>query len=347
MVGVIGATGHLGNVLSRSLIEKGEKVIGIVPEGEDLTPIKGLPLEIRYADVRNYESLKNALDGVDYVFHTAGVISISKGDWDKLYSVNVVGTRNVVEACLELKIKRLVFTSSVHAFKEPKKGAPITEDLPLAPLYGDYAKSKAMATEEVIKGIKCGLDAVIVAPTGIIGPFDYKVSEMGMLIVNYMKSKMFFYVNGAYDFVDVRDVAQGEILAMEKGKSGEIYILSGGQITVEEIAHTLREVSQKKIIHICMPMFLAHFAALFTPIIARITKEKPLFTAYSLKVIQSNSLVSSKKAEKELGYTTRPVKESLRDAYVWFHEQNAYINKNSICNSEIVKSEPKPKNLRG
>ena len=326
MVGVIGATGHLGNVLLRLLIENGEKVVGIVPEGEDLTPIEGLPVEIRYADIRNYESLKNVLSGVDYVFHTAGVISISRGDWDKLYSVNVIGTRNVVEACLELKVKRLVFTSSVHAFKESKKGTPITEDLPLSPLYGDYAKSKAMATEEVIKGIKRGLDAVIVAPTGIIGPCDYKVSEMGTLIVNYMKSKMFFYVHGAYDFVDVRDVAQGEILAMDKGKTGEIYILSGDQITIEEILNTLREVSQKKILHICMPMFLAQFASLFTPTVARITKEKPLFTAYSLQVIQSNSLVSSKKAEVELGYKTRPIKESLRDSYLWFREQNVLIS---------------------
>ena len=326
MVGVIGVTGHLGNVLSRLLIENGEKVVGIVPDGEDLTPIEGLPIEIRYADIRNYESLKNVLSGVDYVFHTAGVISISKGDWDKLYSVNVIGTRNVVEACLELKVKRLVFTSSIHAFKESNKGTPITEDLPLSPLYGDYAKSKAMATEEVIKGIKRGLDAVIVAPTGIIGPYDYKVSEMGTLIVNYMKSKMFFYVHGAYDFVDVRDVAQGEILAMDKGKTGEIYILSGDQITIEEILNTLREVSQKKILHICMPMFLAQFAALFTPTVARITKEKPLFTAYSLQVIQSNSLVSSKKAEEELGYKTRPIKESLRDSYLWFHEQNMLIS---------------------
>lgn len=270
--------------------------------------------------------MKNALSGVDYVFHTAGVISISRGDWDKLYRVNVVGTRNVVEACLELKVRRLVFTSSVHAFKESKKGTPITEDLPLSPLYGDYAKSKAMATEEVIKGIKRGLDAVIVAPTGIIGPYDYKVSEMGTLIVNYMKSKMFFYVHGAYDFVDVRDVAQGEILAMEKGKTGEIYILSGDLIAIEEILNTLREISQKKILHICMPMFLAQFASLFTPTVARITKEKPLFTAYSLQVIQSNSLVSSKKAEEELGYKTRPIKESLRDSYLWFHEQNMLIS---------------------
>jgi len=102
--------------------------------------------------------------------------------------------------------------------------------------------------------------------------------------------------------------------------------LSGDQITIEEILDTLREVSQKKILHICMPMFLAQFASLFTPTVARITKEKPLFTAYSLQVIQSNSLVSSKKAEEELGYKTRPIKESLRDSYLWFHEQNMLIS---------------------
>ncbi len=347
MVCVIGATGHLGNVLTRLLIEKGYKVVGIVPYDEDLKPLEGIPVEIRYADVRDYESLKKALDGVDYVFHTAGIISISKGDWDKLYSVNVVGTRNVVEACLKLKIKRLVFTSSVHAFKEPEKGIPITENLPLEPLYGDYAKSKALATEEVIKGVKKGLDAVIVAPTGIIGPYDYKVSEMGTLVLNYMKSKLFFYVKGAYDFADVRDVAQGEILAMKKGKTGEIYILSGGQITVKEILNTLREVSQNKVLHVCLPMFMAKFAALFTPLVAYITKEKPLFTSYSLEVIQSNSLVSKDKAEVELGYTTRTVKESIKDAYIWFYEQ--YFHNPDILklNVGFEKLNSQPKNVKG
>lgn len=323
MIAVIGGTGHLGNVLIRELLKKGENdVVCIVPKGEDLTPISGLPVEVRTADVTDFESINKALHGVDYVYHTAGVISISKGEWDKLYRVNVIGTKNVVEACLRNNIKRLVFTSSIHAFKEPKKGEFITEKAPLAPEYGEYAKSKALGTLEVLKGVEKGLDAVIVAPTGIIGPYDFKVSEMGTLILKYMKSKVFFYVDGAYDFVDVRDVAFGEILAMEKGKKGEIYILSGEKITVKEILNNLKASSGKHIVHIKIPMVLAKFSSFFTPFVTRITKEKPLFTLYSLSVLESNSDVLKDKAVSELGYNSRPIEDSLKDAYLWFKENS-------------------------
>ncbi|BAL80221.1 SDR family oxidoreductase [Caldisericum exile] len=320
MIGVIGGTGHLGNVLIRELLKRGEHVVCIVPKGEDLTPISGLAVEVRTGDITDFESINKALFGVDYVYHTAGVISISKGEWEKLYKVNVLGTRNVVEACIKNNVKRLVYTSSIHAFKEPPLDLPITEDIPLEPQFGEYARSKALATLEVLRGVERGLDAVIVAPTGIIGPYDFKVSEMGTLILKYMNSKLFFYVDGAYDFVDVRDVAMGEILAMKKGKIGQIYILSGEKITVKEILEILRNISGKRISHIKISYSLAKFSALFTPIISQITKEKPLFTLYSLSVLKSNCNVLKDKAIKELGYTSRPLETSLKDAYLWFKE---------------------------
>lgn len=321
MIAVIGATGHLGNVLVRELLKRGEKhIVCIVPKGEDLMPLTGLDVEMRTADITDYDSIYKALIGVDYVYHTAGVISINKGEWEKLYKVNVLGTRNVVEACLNNRVKRLVYTSSIHAFKEPNKNEYITEKEPLQPLYGEYAKSKALATIEVLKGVERGLNAVVVAPTGIIGPYDYKVSEMGTLILKYMKSKVFFYVDGAYDFVDVRDVAIGEILAMEKGKTGEIYILSGDKIEVKEILNILRSVSGKRIPHVRMPMALAKFSAIFTPLVSKITGEKPLFTSYSLSVLNSNSNVLKDKAVKELGFSSRPLNVSLKDACEWFKD---------------------------
>ncbi|MGC9172482.1 SDR family oxidoreductase [Caldisericum sp.] len=320
MIAVIGGTGHLGNVLIRELLKRGEKVICIVPRGEDLTPLNGLDVEVRFSDITDFESINKMLFGVDYVYHTAGIVSIIKGEWEKLYKVNVLGTRNVVEACIKNKVKRLVYTSSIHAFKEPPNHVPITEGTPLDPEYGEYAKSKALATIEVLKGVENGLNAVIVAPTGIIGPYDFKISEMGTLILKYIKSKVFFYVDGAYDFVDVRDVAIGEILAMERGKTGQIYILSGEKITVKEILNTLRSISGKKIPHIKIPYSFAKFTALLTPIISRITHEKPLFTLYSLSVLKSNCNVQKDKATRELGYSSRPLQKSLKDAYMWFKE---------------------------
>jgi len=321
MIGVLGATGHIGNTLVRKLAEKKEKIRAIIPEGEDLTPLKNTEAEIQYADLRDYDSLSKAIKGCSKIFHLAGIISIKSSEWQKLYEVNVLGTRNVIRASLENGIGRLVYTSSIHALKEPPRGTTIDEAKTFEPQYGDYAKSKALASIEVLEGVKKGLDAVIVCPTGVIGPYDFKISEIGTLILNYAKSKTAFYIDGAYDFVDVRDVADGHILAMEEGIKGEVYILSGEQITVSGIFSILEEVTKQKKIKLKIPLSIARFVSIFTPFASLITGEKPLFTDYSISVLQSNSDVSSKKARENLKFNSRPIGESIKDSYEWFKKE--------------------------
>lgn len=323
---VTGATGHIGNVLVRELLSRGKNVRVVVPPFEDTTPLDGLNVEMVEGDVCKIDSLIQAFKGMDVVYHLAGIISILPGKNELLHQVNVVGTRNVVEACLRTGVRRLVYTSSIHAVKEPTHGIVIDETCPYDPdnVLGDYAKCKAQATLEVLKGEGWGLDAVIVCPTGVIGPYDYKISEMGQLILNFMKGDLNAYVDGAYDFVDVRDVATGLILACEKGRSGESYILSGQQITVRDLLLMLEEITGVKAPSFKVPVWLARSVGKVAAVYYRLTKSKPLFTVYSIDVLASNSLISSEKARRELGYSTRSIRESVEDAVSWFI-QNAKL----------------------
>ncbi len=319
---VTGATGHIGNTLIRVLSAKREKVRVVIPPREDTSPLEGLQVDLTEGDVRNIDSLIRAFEGCDIVYHLAGIISIVPGKRNLMHQVNVLGARNVVEACLSTGVKRLIYTSSIHAIAEPPHGTAIDETLPFDPdrTIGDYGKSKALAAREVLKGIRKGLNAVIVCPTGVTGPYDYKVSEMGQLIMNFLEKKLKAYVAGSYDFVDVRDVARGHILAGQKGEAGQTYILSGEQITVTELLSTLERITGVKAPSLKMPRRLARAVGVLASPYYWLAKAKPLFTAYSIDVLASNSLVSSEKARRELGYCSRPLKESIKDATEWFKE---------------------------
>ena len=319
---VTGATGHIGNTLIRELIAKGEKVRAVTPPREDTSPLEGLKVDLVEGDVRNIDSLMRAFEGCDIVYHLAGIISIVPGKGNLMHQVNVGGARNVVEVCLSTGVERLIYTSSIHAIAEPPHGTIIDETLPFDPdrTIGNYGRSKALAAGEVLKGIGKGLNAVIVCPTGVTGPHDYKVSEMGQLIMDFFERKLKAYVVGSYDFVDVRDVARGHILAGQKGEAGQTYILSGERITVVELLSTIEEIAGVKAPSWKMPRRLARAAGVLASPYYWLAKARPLFTAYSIDVLASNSLVSSEKARRELGYSSRPVKESIQAAIEWFKE---------------------------
>jgi dihydroflavonol-4-reductase len=319
---VTGATGHIGNVLIRKLLERGEKVRALVWRGEDTAPINGLPVEQVQGDVLDPASLDAALDGVDTVYHLAGIISIMPGKNPFVWRVNVEGTRNILEAARRNRVRRLVYTSSIHALARAPHGKMMDESLQFDANnpYGEYDRSKATASLEVQKAAQTGLDAVIVCPTGVIGPFDFRGSEMGEVIRGAAEARPMFYVTGAYDFVDVRDVADGLMAAAEKGRCGEAYILGGHKISVRYLIETVREVTGKAFSSVKIPFSLAEFAARFTPWYYARTKAKPRFTPYSLEVLQSNSDISHKKAATELGYKPRPVYESIRDTVRWLFE---------------------------
>ncbi len=328
---VTGATGHIGNVLVRSLNERGERVRAMIMPGEDPSPLNGLDGEIVEADVLDYQSLLKAFKHIDVVYHLAGIISILPGKDNMLQAVNVIGTRNVIQAARTAGVRRLVYTSSIHALRRIPEGVTIDETVPFDPEHAisSYDLSKASASLDVLNAVRDGLDAVIVCPTGVIGPYDFRLSELGQLILDCVDQKPMLYVDGAYDFVDVRDVAQGLILAGEKGRRGESYILSGERIAVLDIIKIVQEVLGTRLFSLKIPFSLARFTANLTPFYYRLTRAKPRFTSYSLATVTSNSYISHAKANHELGYHPRPLRESLADTVKWF-KRNKHSKKTPI-----------------
>jgi dihydroflavonol-4-reductase len=324
---VTGATGHIGNVLVRLLLERGEKVYAMIMPGEDATPLKDLQVEIIEADVLDYQSLLKAFQHCDVIYHLAGIISIMPGQDHMLQAVNVIGTRNVIQAARACSVRRLVYTSSIHALRRVPNGVLIDESVPfdIEHAISSYDLSKANASLEVLEAVRQGMDAVIVCPTGVIGPYDFRRSEMGQLILDCVEQKPLLYVNGAYDFVDVRDVAEGLILAGEKGRCGESYILSGERISVPDIIKIVQEVLGGHLFSLKIPFSLAQITARIMPFFYRLTHARPRFTSYSLATITSNSFISHAKAGLELGYHPRPLRDSLRDTVGWFRKYKTYI----------------------
>ncbi len=319
---VTGATGHIGNVLVRKLLERGEKVRALILPGESRDPIEGLGVEAVEGDVLNLDSLFDSLQGIKGIFHLAGIISIMPGPNPLVRKVNVEGTKNILRAAQEKGIKKLVYTSSIHAIKRVEDGV-IDETLPYDAdnPYGAYDRSKAEATFEVLNAARAGLEAVVACPTGVIGPYDFRGSMMGAVIHDAAVAKPTIYVDGAYDFVDVRDVAEGLISAAEQGKRGQSYILSGQKISVRYLLETVREITGKKFFQMKIPFDLAKLASLFTPMYYSAAHATPRFTPYSLEVLRSNSNISHAKAARELGYKPRSLYESISDTVKWFLEK--------------------------
>lgn len=319
MVLVTGAAGHVGNVLIRELLKKGHKVRALVLPGEDLSALHKLNVELVEGDVLDSETLDEAMQDVDLVFHLAGIISILPGQNQLMREVNVQGTKNVLAAAKKAGVRRLVYTSSIHALSRDWKGK-ISEETPFDPHNpaGEYDRTKAEASLAVLEAARNGLDALIVCPTGIIGPYDYRGSEMGDLLRDWLRRKPHMLIEGAFDFVDVRDVARGHILASQRGKSGEVYILSGWQIKLFELKQMVQDAAGLRTLTILVPNWLAKIGCIFTPLYYRLTRQTPKFTSYSLETVQTNSDVSSGKARRDLGYRPRQLVQTVRDTVRWW-----------------------------
>lgn len=323
---VTGASGHIGNVLVRDLISKNYEVKAFVLKNENVDYLKELNVEICYGDVRDLESLKEAFRGADVVFHLAGIIDIGTVNKKFIYSVNVGGTKNVLQACREEKVKKLVYTSSVHAIPEKSKDEIITEtkDFSEDKVKGIYAKTKAEATKYLLENVSKDLDnnpeIIIVHPSGVIGPYEYIPSNLGQLVIDCANKKIGAYLDGGYNFVDVRDVANGVVLAAEKGKNGECYILAGHKVSVKELMKKIEAVTKVKIPTFKIARWFAYATGFLSEIYYKIVKQKPLFTSYAVYTLGTNCNFSNEKAEKELGYTIRPIDETIKDTVDWFKE---------------------------
>jgi dihydroflavonol-4-reductase len=322
---VTGGTGHIGNVLVRELIKRKEEVRVLALPEEDLSLFEGMEIEVMRGNVLNRETIEAAFKGVDYVFHLAGIISIMPGKDQLVHDVNVNGTKNVLACAVAAKVKKLVHTSSIHAFKRVEHGITVDENTPIDPdgAIAAYDQSKAEATLAVLEQARKGFPAVVVCPTGVIGPYDYKGSELGVLIQDWMKNKVNFLIQGEYDFVDVRDVVNGMILARDKGVPGQIYILSGELIKVGDIWRIVKDLLDFKSIYINIPLKLANFSAKITQWYYQLTHTKPRFTTYSIATLQSNAHISNAKARNSLGYAPRSLRESLRDTISWWRQHRS------------------------
>lgn len=323
---VTGASGHIGNVLVRYLINKKYEVKAFVLKGENVDYLKELNVEICYGDVRDLQSLKEAFRGADLVFHLAGIIDIGTVNKRLIYSVNVEGTKNVLQACKKENVKKLVYTSSVHAIKEKPKDQIITETKEFSEenVKGLYAKTKAAATkyllDNISKDVANNPEIIIVHPSGVIGPFEYIPSNLGQLVIDCANKKIGAYLDGGYNFVDVRDVANGIVLASEKGKNGECYILAGHKVSVKELMKEIEKYTNVRMPKFKIARWFAYATGFLSEIYYKIVKQKPLFTSYAVYTLGTNCNFSNEKSIKELGYTIRTIDETIKDTVEWFRK---------------------------
>lgn len=319
-VTVTGATGHVGANLCRALVAAGHRVRALVHAG--LRGLDGVPVEPVKGGLGDPAALVRAFSGSDLVYHLAARISIAPGDEHLVHAVNVDGTRNVVAACLEARVPRLIHFSSIHALSSHPTDRPIDETRALADgaRLPAYDRSKAAAEREVQAGVARGLDAVVCNPTAILGPHDYGPSPMGRVLLDLYHRRLPALVDGGFDWVDVRDVVAGAMAAAERGRRGERYLLSGARKSVRELAALVEELTGARAPRFVSPMWLARVGAPFATVAARVAGKEPLFTSQSLHALRNHLDVRHDKAARELGYSSRPLRETLSDTFRWLDE---------------------------
>ena len=327
---VTGAGGHLGSAVCTLLAQRGECVRALL-RTESNAYLQSLGVDIFVGDVTDPTSLEEFFTAANAeltVIHCAGIVDINCKYSAEMERVNIGGTANIIDAVKRHKVKRLVYVSSVHAIPPLTLGRVITEVQAFDPalVEGAYAKTKATAAQLVLESVKDGVPAVIVHPSGIIGPYLGKGNHLVQLVKNYLNKKLPACVKGGYDFVDVRDCAEGIFAAAAKGRVGECYILSGGFYQIKEMLDMLSQISGRKKIG-TIPMWLARMAAPAMAKNAIRRQRKPLFTKYSLFTLGVNGRFSHDKATVELGYQPRELYVTLRDTVKWLTETGEYKQK--------------------
>ncbi len=317
---VSGANGFLGGHLVRELLDRGVQV-----RAADLDrgpALEGVDVEFVEIDVLDPASLRSAFADQDVVFHLAAIISIVGDPTGMVWRVNVHGPRNAAAVALESGVGRFVHCSSVHSFDLARCGPSLDETGPPTthPDSPVYDRSKRAGEDQIRDVIAEGLDAVIVNPTGIIGPFDLGPSRMGETILQFMRRKIPVGVTGQFDFVDVRDVVAGMIAAQERGRVGENYLLSGSRISIRELGLLVERYSGAPVPPLSIPLRLVQPLA---PLVMQIERKAkmPIFTPDALHTLEHSPVVSHFRAATELGYASRPIHRTIRDTVTWFESQ--------------------------
>ena len=321
MIVITGASGLVGGNLVRAMLAGGRSVRALVHQ--DRRALAGLDVETVRADLMDAASLEQAFKGAGVVYHLASSISIRMDNWDALQRVNVDGTRNVVEACLRCGVEKLVYFSSIHAYQQEPLDLALDEDRPLLTHNGipPYVRSKAAAESIARQAPERGLPTVIVIPSAILGPYDFRPSYLGQALQLLARGRIPALVRGGYDWVDVRDVVAGAMQAERLGRSGARYILSGHWRSLREVADAAAQVSGVPAPGLTVPIWLAETFQPAMAKLAQINGSQPLYTRTMLDAMRSNRVVSHARASRDLGYAPRPFEETLADTLNWFAAQ--------------------------
>ncbi len=325
---VTGATGHIGNNVARMLCGDHRDVVLVVRRTDD-EAIAGLDAELAVGSFCDPKFLDRLLTDDDIVIHCAGMIAITDEDADEVMRVNYEGTKILADCCVRKRVKKFVYISSVDAICKPDSHSPITEPSAFYPekLDGIYGKSKAMATEYVLNLAKDGkLNASVAYPTAVIGPYDYKVSNVGQVILDFITNKPLARVEGCYNFVDVRDVAHAIIQIAEKPEPGNGYILGGEVVTVTRLFEILSPIYGRKI-PVKLPLWFVNAFSELGVFYYKVRGKKPVFSRFALKTLNSNCNYDITKAKTELGYSPRSAAETLTDSAKWLYENKAVKDK--------------------
>jgi dihydroflavonol-4-reductase len=320
---VTGASGFVGAAVARKLIERGERVRVLVRPTSDRRNLEGLAVEPVEGDLRDRASLAQALKGATALYHVAADYRLWTRNPDELYASNVEGSKAIIEAAAEAGVKRTVYTSSVAVLGINKDETPSNEETPVSveDMIGHYKRSKYLA-EEAVRAlvVEHDLDVVIVNPSTPIGPRDVKPTPTGRMVLDAARGKLPAFVDTGLNVVHVDDVAEGHLLAYEKGSKGERYILGGHDMSLQAILTEVARLAGRKPPRVKLPHGAVMPVAAVSELWASLFGGEPLATRDGIKMARKKMYFSSEKAKTALGYAPRPAEEALKDAVAWFRE---------------------------
>ena len=320
---VTGGTGFVGSHLVRVLLERGEQVRCLVRPASRLDNLKDLSVELVNGDLRDPDSLRLAAKGCSVVYHCAADYRLWCKDPNEMYQSNVDGSNNVMQAAFDAGVERVVYTSTVGCLGLNENGTPANEDTPVAieDMIGHYKRSKFLAEGKVREWVLRGLPVVIVNPSTPVGELDIKPTPTGKIIVDFLRGKMFAYVDTGMNLIDVRDCAEGHVLAAEKGRVGERYILGGRNLTLKELFDALASVTEIASPTMKVPHWVAEtYARLENIWAANIARREPEAPLESVKMSRHKMWFDASKAVQELGLPQHPIERALERAVKWFRE---------------------------
>jgi len=339
---VTGATGFVGNHVARQLVTAGHSVRVLVRRSSNLQALEGLPAERVEGDLRDFASLERALRGAQYLFHVAADYRLWAKNPDEIYQSNVEGTRRLFELAAQAGVKRIVYTSTVATIVTPVHGSGNDGELPnessaasVDQMIGNYKRSKFLAEIEAIKAAAAGVPVVIVNPTTPVGPGDWKPTPTGRIIVDFLNGKMPAYVDTGLNLAPVEDVAAGHLLAAEKGRVGERYLLGARNMTLKQILDALAKITGRPAPRVRLPHAVALAAGYADEWWSRLTGREPQIPVEGVKMSRHRMFVQSDKAERELGYRPGSVEAALERAVNWY-EQHGYVRGRARAASHAV-----------